>query len=387
MQTLLGGLDPADFLDRHWQKRPLLVRAAFPHWADPLVPEELAGLACEANVNSRLVLERGGEQPWQVEYGPHAEQRFLDLPETHWTLLVQDVDRHVPAAATLLEPFGFLPDWRVDDVMVSYAAPQGSVGPHVDAYDVFLVQGRGRRRWEISTQPVAPDNVMPGLDLRILRDFHAEQVFELGPGDMLYLPPGVAHHGIALEPCMTYSVGFRAPTHTELLEGVLEHALDELGDAEARYADPDLCLPAHRSEITAEALARIRDRIQHLCLDPARSARWFGRYVTAPQGTSLVEAPEEPLADVAALAVRAEQAGGLWRDPACRFAFVREGEALWVFAHGEAQRVPAAAAEGAAWLCDQRHYPAATLAAHWAGPLGALLLNWYNHGYVRDDTF
>lgn len=385
-RALLGGLSPARFLEYHWQKRPLLVRGAFARWQDPLVPEELAGLACEEGVNSRLVLERGGEHPWQVEYGPHASARFTRLPPTHWTVLVQDVDRHVPAAARLIEPFDFLPDWRVDDVMVSYAAPGGSVGPHVDAYDVFLIQGRGRRRWEISTQAVAPDNLVPGLELRILREFAPQESYVLEPGDMLYLPPGVAHHGVALEPCMTYSLGFRAPTDAELMEGILEHVLT--GDArEARYADPDITPAAHRGEITAAALAQVREQVRRLCLDPQELAHWFGRYVTATHGASPVETPTRPLQQTAALRGRAERAGGLWRDPACRFAYAQGDEGVWVFAHGDSARVPASCAEAAAWLCDARHWPAERLASLWDSPLAGLLLTWYNRGYVRDGEY
>lgn len=213
---LLGGLSAAQFLREYWQKQPLLIRKAMPHWRDPLSPEELAGLACEPGVEARLVLQRAGVGPWSVRHGPFSEADFLTLPETHWTLLVQDAEKQAPALlGDFLEPFRFIPDWRCDDLMISYAPTDGSVGPHWDQYDVFLLQGKGRRRWQISTQPLQPDNLLPDTELRILCDFTPEQEWLLEPGDMLYLPPRVAHHGVAVEPCLTYSIGWRAPAYRE----------------------------------------------------------------------------------------------------------------------------------------------------------------------------
>ena len=174
MPKVLGELSPAQFLAEYWQKQPLLVRGAWPGFQDPLTPEELAGLACEEGVESRLVLEQGGEKPWEVRHGPFVDDDFLKLPDSHWTLLVQDVEKHIADLAALLEPFRFIPDWRIDDLMISYAPPAGTVGPHVDDYDVFLLQGQGRRRWQISRRPVEPDNCLPDTELRILREFVPE---------------------------------------------------------------------------------------------------------------------------------------------------------------------------------------------------------------------
>ena len=168
-RPLLGGLNPARFLADHWQKKPLLVKNALPGFTSPISPDELAGLACEEEVESRIVLECDGPQPWALESGPFDEDRFAHLPETHWTLLVKEGNRYLPELVTLLEQFNFIPNWRIDDIMVSYAPAHGSVGPHIDQYDVFLIQGLGQRRWQISTDPVADDNVIPGIDLRIMR--------------------------------------------------------------------------------------------------------------------------------------------------------------------------------------------------------------------------
>ena len=203
--NVLGGMPVAKFLRDYWQKKPLLVRGAFPGFRDPISPDELAGLACEDGVESRIVREKG-KTPWEVTWGPHEESRFTKLPERGWTVLVQEVNRWVPEAALLLDCFAFIPNVRVDDVMVSYAVPGGNVGPHLDSYDVFLVQGQGKRRWKFHTKPTKDVELVPDLDLRVLARFRPDVDEVLEPGDMLYLPPGFAHHGVAVTPCLTYSI-------------------------------------------------------------------------------------------------------------------------------------------------------------------------------------
>jgi len=253
--TLLGGLTPDRFLRRHWQKKPLLIRAAEPAFRDPISPARLLALAARADVESRLVRERGGSRKWEVTDGPLPRRLTSGLGTSHWTVLVQNVDAHVPAVADLIERFDFLPRWRVDDVMVSLAAPRGSVGPHVDSYDVFLLQGRGRRLWRVAER--FEEDYVRGLDLRVLRGFRAEKEWVLGPGDMLYVPPGVAHHGVALEECLTYSIGFRAPAHYDLVAGFLQRLVEGV-DRSRRYADPDLAPTRAPGEISPAALARLR---------------------------------------------------------------------------------------------------------------------------------
>ncbi len=225
--SVLGGLPAARFLEKYWQKEPLVVRGAFPGFRDPLTPDELAGLACEASVNSRLVMERGGRKPWQVTRGPQKAATLKRLPRSHWTLLVESMDRHSEEIAALASAFSFLPRWRMDDVMVSLSPVHGTVDAHIDSYDVFLIQGQGRRRWEVDRRVVA--DYRPGLDLRILKKFRPEDSWVLEPGDMLYVPPGVGHRGVTVpsdaEIALTYSIGFRAPSSADLISSVLSRAV------------------------------------------------------------------------------------------------------------------------------------------------------------------
>jgi 50S ribosomal protein L16 3-hydroxylase len=277
--TLLGGLTPREFLKQYWQKRPLLVRGAFPDITPPLTSAELAGLACEDGIESRLVQQVSKAPGWKLRHGPFLHKDFKRLSKRQWTLLVQDVDKYVPAAAALLEPFRFIPDWRIDDVMVSYAADGGSVGPHVDAYDVFLLQAEGMRRWDITTQP-QPEHTAPGLELRQVKSFAPEESWLLMPGDMLYLPPGVAHHGIAFGECMTCSIGFRAPSQTEMLTDLMP-LLTQGVSADAHYTDPDLAPATNPGELGLEARARARQMLRAQ-LKPSDDALdiWFGCHVT-----------------------------------------------------------------------------------------------------------
>ena len=217
--SLFGGRTIQDFLQNYWQKRPLLVRGALPGFSSPITPEALMGLACEEHANARIVLESNGQYPWEVRYGPFDEEDFLELPESGWTVLVQEVDRYVAEVQDLLASVRFVPNWRLEDVQVSYAAPRGNAGPHVDSYDVFLLQGMGQREWAIGGVPEPEDVPMQeDLDLSLLKEFKAASRWVLGPGDMLYLPPRYAHLGIALGPCLTYSIGFRAPEKGTLVE-------------------------------------------------------------------------------------------------------------------------------------------------------------------------
>ncbi|MCA9779483.1 MAG: cupin domain-containing protein, partial [Candidatus Eremiobacteraeota bacterium] len=204
-KTPLGNLTEEEFLSIYWQKKPVLIRQAFPNFESPIEPDELAGLAMQDGVLSRLILEKGGEYPWELRHGPLPDGTFESLGDSHWTVLVQEVDRHVPDVADLFDRFTFLPNWRKDDVMISFAAKDSGVGAHIDSYDVFLLQGSGRRRWEIGEALQEREaRYKEGLDIRILDNFEVTETFELEPGDMLYLPPGVPHNGVSLEPCLTY---------------------------------------------------------------------------------------------------------------------------------------------------------------------------------------
>ncbi|HPE60563.1 MAG TPA: cupin domain-containing protein [Thiolinea sp.] len=282
--TRLGELPVADFLRDYWQQQPLLVRQAFPGFELPLSADELAGLACDTDT-SRLVLERGGQKPWELRPGPIPEPDFATLPETHWTLLVNDCEKLVPELQALVQPFRFIPDWRIDDLMISYAAPNGSVGPHVDAYDVFLLQARGQRRWQISTQPCEPDNFLPGLDLRVMRAFQPEQEWVLEPGDMLYLPPGVPHYGVAVDECMTCSIGFRAPSQAELLEQLLGHLVEQPAQ-NRRFTDPNRPLQDDPTRISDADLEHLTDLLMSALPDRVAVRCWLQETLGSRPGSN-----------------------------------------------------------------------------------------------------
>ena len=269
----LQGFDRFEFIQQYWQKKPCLIRQAIPDFESPISPEELAGLACEDEVHSRLVIEKDGNSPWELSYGPFREEVFLALPETHYSLLVSECEKWIPELAELIDLFRFIPDWRIDDLMVSYAPPGGSVGPHTDEYDVFLLQAQGKRKWQYSNGRVNNPVLIPDLDLAIMQNFSGDQEAILIPGDMLYLPPGIAHHGVAIDACMTLSIGFRAPTAIEVLESfTLELGRQNL--ALNRYTDPDLETSRHFSEITQREIDRFKamvlsvmDQPEYLWLD------------------------------------------------------------------------------------------------------------------------
>jgi len=358
VQPPLGGLSAAEFLRDYWQKQPLLIRQAFPAFRSPISPDELAGLACEEEVESRLVLEKHGEKPWEVRHGPFAEELFAELPDSHWSLLVQAVDRQVPAVADLLDRFRFLPNWRIDDIMISFAPPQGSVGPHTDSYDVFLLQIWGRRRWDISQQ--FPPDLLPEMDLRILREFSAEQSWVLEPGDMLYLPPQVAHHGVALEDCMTLSVGLLAPTQAELIGDYVDHVLLAQTD-NPRYADPDLTVADAPGELTGAARAKIRAMVRSLPLDDAALDAWFGEFITRQRRSPPLEPLEPPLTEREWLADFRHE-GQLRRD--CRIVFLREASGVTLFAGGQCFPLSPELAFAGPLLSGQQVFYYADLADH-----------------------
>ena len=214
----LGDISIETFIAEYWHKKPLLIRQAFPDFEAPVTPDELAGLACESKVESRLLIENPDSGDWQLKHGPFEESLFSELPKEHWTLLVQGVDHWVPEAADFIEQFRFIPSWRLDDLMISYAAKGGGVGPHYDNYDVFLLQVGGQRRWEVGGLHDQDREFLPGKPVRILSHWEPEQSWVLNPGDMLYLPPRVGHNGVAVsDDCVTYSVGYRAPQNGDML--------------------------------------------------------------------------------------------------------------------------------------------------------------------------
>ena len=257
---LLNQLTPAEFLAEYWQKKPLLIRQAIPDFVGLLSPDELAGLACEDDVQARIVQRKN--KKWTVKNGPFDEADFAKLPNKEWTLLVQSVNHHLSEAAELLKKFNFIPYARLDDLMVSYAPDGGGVGPHVDSYDVFLLQGIGKRRWKISAQTDL--SLVEDAPLKILKHFETEQEWLLEAGDMLYLPPQIAHWGAAEgDDCMTYSIGFSALKTQELVHEFLNYLQDNI-QAEGLYADADLRLQSHPAELSESMLNKVK--LPHILL-------------------------------------------------------------------------------------------------------------------------
>lgn len=348
----LSHFDPALFLRDYWQKKPLLIRNPWGEWRNPLEPDELAGLACEEGVESRLITL--GDDRLAMESGPLPETRFGQLGGRPWTLLVQAVDHHVPQVAALIDPFRFVPNWRIDDVMVSYATDGGGVGAHFDQYDVFLVQGLGRRRWQVGGLCDSATPLLPHDDLRLIADFVPEQEWILEPGDILYVPPRVAHHGVAVgDDCMTYSVGFRAPSRAELVEHWSEALVDAMPD-EDRYADPDLARQANPGEIAPAAIDRLHGLVTAALADRDAFARWFGQYSSSPKYPDTDWRPEEPMeaGDVAAMLA---EGAALCRNPASRFSFVRQGDGLLLFVDGKCFDCEGDTVALAEMVCAQDH--------------------------------
>ena len=288
------GMDAGQFLRDYWQKHPLLIRNAFPDFTSPISPDELAGLSCEDGALSRLIVHDTATDAWKVQTGPLPEDVFATLPERDWTLLVQDVDKWDADVATLLHHFDFLPRWRLDDIMVSFAAPEGSVGAHVDQYDVFLIQGMGHRRWQIDAGPNPPQDFREDVELKLLREFTPTHDWVLGPGDILYLPPGVPHHGVAQDACLTLSVGMRAPSHGELLTDLADTLAEHLPDAR-RYADPDLSPQSHDGRIDADVLRRTRAALVDIQqIDDDTLANWFAGFITRYRSAGQIAPPPRP---------------------------------------------------------------------------------------------
>jgi 50S ribosomal protein L16 3-hydroxylase len=276
---LLNNLTPAQFLAEYWQKKPLLIRGAIPNFKGLMSPNDLAGLACEDDVQARIIQQK--KDKWSMQQSPFDEAVFSKLPKRDWTLLVQGVNNYLPEAADLLGLFNFIPHARLDDLMVSYAPTGGGVGAHVDSYDVFLLQGSGKRRWKISEQ--ADLSLVEGAPLKILQNFKSEQEWALEAGDMLYLPPQIAHWGVSeSDDCMTYSIGFRAPKTQELQHEFLNYLQDNLS-AEGLYADADLTLQNHPAEISDAMIANVSEMLQKITWDKNHVADFLGKYLTEPK--------------------------------------------------------------------------------------------------------
>ncbi len=374
----LQGFDADEFVNRYWQKRPCLLRGVLAEFESPVSPEELAGLACEDGVHSRLVIERGGDRPWQVRYGPFEESDFTALPASHYSLLVSDCEKWLPELADLLDQFRFIPDWRIDDLMVSYAPSGGSVGAHVDEYDVFLLQALGRRRWQYSDERVTAPQLVDGLELALLDDFAPDQDVVLEPGDMLYLPPGIAHHGVALERCMTYSIGFRAPSASDVL-GALALEAERRDRPGHRYRDPDLECDREPAEITRAEVERLRALASEL-LDESGEL-WcdaIGKLLSdSPVARDAADEPPFLISDL--------QAGAWAKHPETRILYYADAGEIRCYYNGRVHAMPSDTPiqERLRAMCARREWSREFVAsAIEVEPLARLLLELADHGAI-----
>lgn len=378
---ILDGLTASEFLSDYWQKKPRVIRQAFPGFQCPVSADELAGLACEEGVESRIVIENDNGKPWQLENGPFPPERFERLPARDWTLLVQGLDHWVPDIADLLEHFRFIPNWRLDDIMASYAPQGGSVGPHYDQYDVFLLQARGHRRWTFGGHCDTTSPQVNDTPLRILSHWEGEDTVTLAPGDMLYLPPGIGHHGVAEDDCITLSIGFRAPTVDDILTGFTDFLCSQPG-AEAHLNDPDLQVQDNPGTIGAGVIDRIEELIRDKLNDRSQLALWFGQYATAPKSMDIVVPAEEPITpeDLAAAITGGEQLR--WNEGS-RFAYHELDDETALFVDGERYLLKGDARPLAPLLCAGSRVsmkPLARMAGESA--LLGLLTTLYNQGSV-----
>ena len=365
--TLLGGISPERFMKQYWHKKPLLVRQAIPQVQPVMGRTELFELAARDEVQSRLVIQDGGS--WRLKHGPFQRRALPPLKRPGWTLLVQGVDLQQELAHALVQAFRFVPDCRLDDLMISYATDGGGVGPHFDSYDVFLLQVQGRRRWRIGRQKDL--SLQADVPLKILADFAPEQEFLLEAGDMLYLPPRYAHDGVAVGDCMTCSIGFRAPQQGELARELLQRLADDAPElvGDSLYRDPHQPATLSPAEIPMAVQTFAREAILRVLQDPLALARTLGELLTEPKSEVWFERPS---------AADAALAGALRLDRRTKMMF----DDKHVFINGEAFRAGGKDATLIRRLADQRRLNAAQVGALSVGAQ-ALLQQWIEAGWVH----
>jgi len=369
--ALLGQRTPRGFLASHWHKQALLVRAALPGFAGLFTRDDLLAFAGRDDVESRLVVRDGAR--YTLAHGPFRRADFRTLPARGWTLLVQGVNLHSAEADALLRRFAFLPYARLDDLMVSYAVEGGGVGPHFDSYDVFLLQGFGRRRWRYGRQ----DNLSlrPGLPVKILRRFTPQHDEVLAPGDLLYLPPAYAHDGVAVDACTTYSIGFRAAAHTELAQAFLDFLRDRI-DLPGRYADPDLRPAREPARIGAAMQRRVGRALAAVRWDRTTVERFLGTMLSEPKPSVFFAPPARPLARAAFAAALRRR--GLALDRRTQWLY----DDACVYVNGEAHDWPAGPRAPLAALANARALSARQAASLSAAQV-ALVHESYRHGYAH----
>ena len=363
--SLLGNITTEEFLRDYWQKKPLVIRGAFADFEMPFDAGELAGLALETDCPARIILEKGlapENRPWTVQYPPFTDESFTNTPETHWTFLVNDLERYYPELGNLIEPFRFIPDWRIDDLMVSYAADQGSVGPHVDAYDVFLIQGEGKRRWQVVTDKEYPKELLPDSQLAVLNNFDSDTEWLLDKGDMLYLPPNMPHHGIAEGECMTFSVGFRAPDTLGLAQSWLESFNNDDKDAKTkaiitkRFNDAERKIQKSSGEIAAEDIQKLSSLIMDLVKNQEQQLPIFlGNYLT--------ETKNSEVDDEGVISSKLSKKADYERQSWTRIAYIEDvqNKNIHLFAAGQHVTLPQSERAAIQAFCEHYYYSAESL--------------------------
>ncbi|KZZ13130.1 hypothetical protein A3750_04310 [Oleiphilus sp. HI0079] len=359
--TLLGGLSAEQFLADYWQQKPLLIRGALPHFESPVTPDDLAGLSLEDDVESRIIIEQREDKHWILEQGPFNEETFAQLDSANWTLLVQQLDAWVPQVQTLKRQFNFIPDWRVDDVMASYAPKGGSVGPHFDFYDVFLVQAYGSRKWKLGQWCDQNTATRNDTQLSILKDFKTNDEWVLHPGDILYVPPRLAHFGVAENDCITLSVGFRAPRKLELLSSFTHYICEQESAAEnSFFSDPK----RKRANNPAALEKQDREALKKLLLSAIESDqafdRWLGEYLSEPKNSAIL-IPDEGLIDAHQIAEQIYQAEMIYKNEGSRFLYIEQNNAVILFTDGCSTELDLEHLTFVQYLCSEDEYDAQTL--------------------------
>ncbi|WP_370467428.1 JmjC domain-containing protein [Caballeronia sp. BR00000012568055] len=379
---LLGNRTPRQFMRRYWQKKPLLIRQAIPGLAAPLARDELFALADLDDVESRLITHF--RNAWNLEHGPFAPDELPSVKKREWTLLVQGVNLHDDRAHALMNRFRFIPDARLDDLMISYATDGGGVGAHFDSYDVFLLQVHGKRRWRIGAQRDLSLN--PDLPLKVLQHFEPEEEWVLEPGDMLYLPPHIAHDGVAEGECMTCSIGFRAPSEHELTAQFLYHLAERMSDtqdtpkANARYRDPNQEPVEHPAALPAMLTERVGAILANVDWDETDVAQFLGSYLSEPKSNVVFDPPERPLNEDKF--VQRAKKSGIKLDRKTILLY----NAKSYFVNGEAEKLSAKAKKWLPELADSRGLEAkrfVTLTDDSA--MTSLLYEWYRAGWIQID--
>lgn len=352
-----------DFLNDYWQKKPLLIRGALPNFISPVSPEELAGLSLEEDAESRIVVQHSPSN-YELKTGPFTETVYETLPEKNWTLLVQGMDRLMPEVADLLKEFSFIPSWRIDDIMISYATEGGNVGPHFDHYDVFLLQAQGKRNWQLTSKDCEESNYIQGVDLRLMQTFEVEDDDICEAGDILYIPPKWGHHGISLtDDCMTFSIGYRTYRGLELWDSLGDY-LAEKEAFKDLYIDPNW-QSTEAGEIPDQAWQQAKFLLKNLLDKDELVKPWFGRFATQLDQTARELLPQpfeaEELPSLPELIEAAKNSDGIIRDDVYRFAYMKTSAQPLLFVNSQPIETQQATEDFIKILCNQRVIDAANL--------------------------